>query len=347
MAAGAGVSDMDTESKQADEIPAAVIAGIVSLSKKLSKGRKKRDMPADLATKEAIAEWQPKSSHTPHLSSKPGITCVDIHPDQNQFATGGVDLTVKVFDRAAGKVSTTLKGHSKRVNSVHFLPQQGDSMLTTSADKTVKLWSAGKCAATLSHHTADVVGAAVHASGAYAVSASADGSWAFVDLAAATVLRHVKEEESSVFTCLNFHPDGLILGTGTADHAIKIWDTTSQKSVANCQGHTGAVNSVVFSENGYYMASGSADGNVKLWDLRKLKNFRTLEMGGSVLSVDFDSSGSYFAAAGQDIRVFGTKSWDGLTTLGAHTADVTSVRFGASASFLVSTSMDRSLKFYN
>jgi pre-mRNA-processing factor 19 len=314
--------------------------------------RKKREISSDLASKENIANWEPKSSHTPHLSSSPGILCVDIHPDQNQLVSGGVDKTVKVFNRELGKVTANLTGHSKRVNSTHFLPSHNDSILTTSADKTVRLWArsddAYSCAATLKHHSGDVVGATVLASGNYAVSVSTDGSWAFMDVAQATVLRHVQDSSVGAYSSVNFHPDGLILGTGTADHVIRIWDMTSasQQNVATCEGHTGAVNSVVFSENGYYMASASVDGSVKLWDLRKLNNFRNIDMGGPVYGLDFDSSGSYLVASGQDIRVFSTKSWDGIATLASHTGDVTSVRFGQNASFLVSTSMDRSMKFY-
>jgi pre-mRNA-processing factor 19 len=85
MAAGApSAAAAEAEAKGGEELPAAVIADIKSLSKKLSKGRKKREISSDLASKENIANWEPKSSHTPHLSSSPGILCVDIHPDQNQ-----------------------------------------------------------------------------------------------------------------------------------------------------------------------------------------------------------------------------------------------------------------------
>ena len=65
---------------------------------------------------------------------------------------------------------------------------------------------------------------------------------------------------------------------------------------------------------GYYLATAADDNCVKLWDLRKLKNFKTLQLddGYEVKDLSFDSSGSYLAVAGSDVRVYLCKQWDCL-----------------------------------
>merc|ERR1711994_1019227 len=101
----------------------------------------------------------------------------------------------------------------------------------------------------------------------------------FSDISTGKLVSRVTDTSAPVpLTCAQFHPDGLIFGTGTGDAQIKIWDLKEQSNVANFPGHTGQISALAFSENGYYLATAADDSCVKLWDLRKLKNFKTLQL---------------------------------------------------------------------
>ncbi|CAN0152304.1 unnamed protein product [Hapterophycus canaliculatus] len=188
-------------------------------------------MPDDLASPETVSAWAEVSSNTLHKTSPKGITCLDLHPSKpNLVLTGGVDKTAIVFDRDTQAQVTTLAGHTKRVTDACFHPTK-ELLLTSSVDRTARVWQAEeegggyKVAHVLDDHDGEVVGATVHATGDFVATASKDKSWAFYDINRGRLLRHVKNEEyAEGYNCVRFHPDGLILGTGTGDALVRIWD---------------------------------------------------------------------------------------------------------------------------
>ena len=320
----------------------------------LTAERKKRGkrMPEDLVAADDIRNYRPVASHTGlHSASIPGILCVDLcASDTNKVITGGADKTAVVFDKDTEQMISTLKGHTKKITHVLYHPTV-DVAFTCSPDATVRVWSVqnGQCSTVIRTHKEAVTGISLHALGDYLLSCSEDQHWAFSDIQTGRTLCRVTDDAiGSALTCAQFHPDGLIFGTGTVDSQIKIWDLKERTNVANFPGHSGPITDIAFSENGYYLATAADDSSVKLWDLRKLKNFKTLNMDDryEVKSLTFDQSGTYLAVAGTDVRVYLCKQWQELKTFTEHTALATGVCFGKNAQFLASSGMDRSLKFY-
>ncbi|OMO95357.1 hypothetical protein COLO4_15958 [Corchorus olitorius] len=336
-----------------------IIAELTDCNAALSQQRKKRQIPPTLASVDALERYTQLSSHPLHKTNKPGITSLDISLSKDIVATGGVDSNAVLFDRTSGEILSTLSGHSKKITSVKFVAEH-NVVLSGSADKTVRIWQGSEdgkydCRHILKDHTAEVQAVTVHATNNYFVTASLDTTWCFYDLSSGVCLTQVEDPSNSMgYTSAAFHPDGLILGTGTTDATVRIWDVKSRGNVASFDGHTGAVTAISFSENGYFLATAAHDG-VKLWDLRKLKNFRSFELYDQdtpTNSVDFDHSGSYLAIAGSDIRVYQVGSvkaeWNCIKTLPdlSGTGKATSVKFGPDASYLAVGSMDRNLRIF-
>lgn len=55
--------------------------------------------------------------------------------------------------------------------------------------------------------------------------------------------------------CVNFHPNGMYLATGSSDKTIRVWSASEGKTVRLLVGHTGMIYTVAFSPNGQYIAS--------------------------------------------------------------------------------------------
>ncbi|XP_059632306.1 pre-mRNA-processing factor 19 [Cornus florida] len=340
-------------------ISSSIISELTDCNAALSQQRKKRQIPPTLAPIDALERYTQLNSYPLHKTNKPGILSVDIHYTKDIIATGGVDTNAVLFDRPSGEILSTLSGHSKKVTSVKFVTQ-GDLVVTGSADKSVRIWQGSEngnydCRHILKDHTAEVQAVTVHATNNYFVTASLDSTWCFYDLSSGLCLSQVPDASSSEgYTSAAFHPDGLILGTGTSGSLVKIWDVKSQANVARFDGHVGAVTAISFSENGYFLATAAHDG-VKLWDLRKLRNFRTFtpyDESTPTQSVEFDHSGSYLALAGSDIRVYqvaNVKSeWNCIKTFPdlSGTGKATCAKFGPDAKYIAVGSMDRNLRIF-
>uniref|UniRef100_A0A8C6PUQ9 Pre-mRNA-processing factor 19 n=1 Tax=Nothobranchius furzeri TaxID=105023 RepID=A0A8C6PUQ9_NOTFU len=336
-AAGAGGEPMEI-SEQVGMTP-EIIQKLQDKATILTTERKKRGktVPEELVRAEDLSKWSYKRLNVLHL--------VDLFP------VSKCSLSVVVFDKNEEQIVATLKGHTKKVTSVIFHPSQS-MVFSASPDATIRVWSVtgGNCIQVVRAHEASVTGLSLHATGDYLLSSSEDQYWAFSDIQTGRVLTKVTDESAGcALTCAQFHPDGLIFGTGTADSQIKIWDLKERTNVANFPGHSGPVTSIAFSENGYYLATGAQDSSVKLWDLRKLKNFKTISLDNNyeVKSLVFDQSGTYLAVGGSDIRVYICKQWSEVLNFTDHTGLVTGVAFGENAKFLTSAGMDRSLRFYS
>lgn len=336
-----------------DGMSEAVIAALTKKAKQLSKARKKRAKPDGLATKDDIVAFAEKASHTGLHGSSAAITCMSLGDGgTSTVLTGGSDKTATLFDVEAEKVVATMKGHKKKVTAceLHF---SADVAITASADKTVRVWEAstGTSQHTIKTHSADVTGLSLHPTGDYFVTCSDDRHWGFSAIETGQMLAYATDMDVTAgLSCTQIHPDGTIVGTGTTDSLVHIWDVKEQKKLATFQGLTGKVTSLSFSENGYYLAAASDNSMVKLFDLRKpdAAAFHTIELEAEnkVNSVCFDYSGSFLAIASKDVRVYTAKKWEHVKTFEQHSKAVNAVAFGPLARSIYSAGADRKLKVF-
>jgi pre-mRNA-processing factor 19 len=290
-----------------------------------------------------------------HDSTPAGITCLDM---KGTFtATGGADKKVVLYNIDSDTVESTFVGHRKKISSVLLLPET-EILISGSHDSHIRTWRKGNenSLTVFKQHHGVVTDLDLHPLGTHFLSVSGDGIWSFSDIVKGKAL--VKKDmynflpapetdNAYAFGCGKIHPDGSLLGMGTAGGIIYMWDIREQSVAAEFPDHGSQVLSLAFSENGYHLAAGTANGLLKMWDLRKLNSFKTLELTNQeVRSVNFDNFGTYLAtAAGTSARIFHLKSWNELATF-EHDDIVTGIQFGNHARSVVTTSLDRKLRYF-
>ena len=147
---------------------------------------------------------------------------------------------------------------------------------------------------------------------------------------------------------MQFHPDGLIVATGTEEGVVQVWDMKSQANVTNFTDHSSAITSIAFSENGYTMATAADDGEVKLWDLRNGNCLHTFAMDSHVYSVNFDFSGVYLGVGtASKLAVFNSKKYNATWSCDEDVNGYHHVLFGDRAQYVMAACGNRAVvKYY-
>jgi len=265
---------------------------------------------------------------------------------------------VQIYDRDSGKVLSTLKGHTKKINHVAWRETSaGDNTLVMSgsADKTVRIWShdsgSGEYApaSTLKLHKGEITGLSVHPTTTILGVSSADKTYSLHSLSTFQTLFQ-SPAHTSPYTSLSIHPDGVLVALGTARATVQIFDIRAGQLAVElappeltAESSAFSVNTTAFSENGFHLAFPDAPSSVSIWDLRKPKLITSIPCIGAdgvaykVNRIKYDVSSQFLGIAGStDLRIIGNKTWDELARFEG--GDVTDFSFGPEAKEIWSSS---------
>lgn len=336
-----------------------IIDYIVEYGLNLSQHRKDNNKQAKKLAQstENISQYQCVESYNAHSPSEPGISCMDLHPTKQQYViTGGNDATLIIYNRETKKFEHVLKGHTRKITDVKFHHNE-NIILSSSSDNQSFVWNYSQndeewqIAYKQENHTDVITGLCIHPLGTYYAVSSLDCKWSLYNMYNGATLLSIENENKKGYSCIDFHPDGQILGLCSEDF-VKIYDMRQKNIGATFDGHKDIINCITFNENGYYVATGDESGLCKIWDLRKIgKNVTSLSTdafnGKRIKVVTFDKSGSYLAIGQPNgFEVYECKTSAKIASFYDHSKDVSGVRFGEHANFIVSASKDRKVNFY-
>jgi WD40 repeat protein len=290
--------------------------------------------------------------HGSHVSS------VAFSPDGRFVLSGSLDMTLKLWDVATGKLVRTFVG-GQGSNSVAFSPD-GRTILSGDWDNTLKLWNVatGELLRIIEGHSGGVRSVAFSPDGRTVLSGSFDQTVKHWDGYTGKLLRTFQAHTLFV-TSVAFSSDGLTVLSGSGDNSVKLWDLTTGKLLRTFQGRqladvTQSVQSVTFSPDGRTVLSGSGDKTLKLWDVATGRVLRTfLGHSHSVDAVAFSPDGRTALSGSHDATL---KSWDVTTGKLLRTFQgsptslndfVKSVAFSPDGRTVISGNEDKTLKLWD
>jgi len=222
----------------------------------------------------SVRVWDAQASAArlpPLLGHTSLVRSIAISSDGQLIASGSDDYTVRLWNLLTGKaVGEPMQGHSNDVRAVAFAPDTR-WLASGSNDKTVRIWDVAKQQSSTVgplHGGHIVLTVAVSPDGRLVAAGDYSGYIHFWQSETGQPEREPLRTNSTSVWSIDFSPDGARILAGGEDSAerVWIWNIGTGEQVFALTGHSGTVNSVVYSPDGRFIATGSSDTTVRLWD---------------------------------------------------------------------------------
>ena len=316
---------------------------------------------------QTLSNCQPAPPLRPNV--KPGVAGLTLSHDGNTLVVGGGDGKLRFVDMTTGQVRRALTGHTNVVYRGVF--NSNEKLLgTSSRDQTARVWdvATGRELQKLGGFRCPVK-AVVFSPDSRVVAASGnDGRVKLYDVKTGKELKslvHINSADIDMAAySLAFGRDGTKIYAGNGDATISEWDVASGKETRVWKAHDNMTFKLVFSPD-YSLLASFGDSVVKLWDTSNWREIRSMSMGRAAapftLSGDlaYSHNGELVAASdvGLDQKqtsyvyvqavVWNVKTGEKLFTVEGHKFDINGLVFTKDDRFLVTGSVDTTIKFWD
>ncbi|XP_071523410.1 uncharacterized protein [Panulirus ornatus] len=290
--------------------------------------------------------WSALSDPTEYLGVLQGyhtgrITCVAVS-GTNVF-TGSEDATINKWDMYTSECLYTYTGHMQQI---HNIICTDDLLLSTSYDKTVKVWRVDAdaamdqeeaCVRTFQghhkavypviflggHNTGDMKEKRLNINpGDLVITGSTDTTARSWSLHTGCCLQIFKQHSGSV-TSLEADNERVLLYTGSADGVIKVWSISGGRCLKTLEGHQGSITCLKVVKRLVY--SGSNDTSVKCW-VRHFgectRTYTPTNSQGSVICLTLHHGILFVGYTDHVVRAFEVKSGSMKQTYRGHAESV-------------------------
>lgn len=160
---------------------------------------------------------------------------------------------------------------------------------------------------------------------------------------------HLKGHRNAVLE-VQYFSSGERLVSCSADKTVRVWDVEVGVQVKKLAEHTGIVNCCCPLRRGPNLfVSGGDDSTVKVWDMRVKKSVQTLNDKFQILGCAFADAGDqvYSGGINNAVTVWDLRQGEISFTMSGHTDTITGMRLSPDGFFLLTNSMDNTLRVWD
>lgn len=233
------------------------------------------------------------------------VKALAVAPNGQYCASGGADgrlivhqMTHQTHDVDAPQINLhwAINAHNQGITAIVFTQDSGQ-IITTSADKSVCVWSIadGSLLHRCNAHDLGILCLALSANGRYIATGSSDRTlkiWEIVpsdpnadelkNIGELKLVQQIRQHTWGV-SAVAFSPDGQWLASGGQDNQIYVWSMAQvccqrpvkQMLQTTINGHSWTITTLIFT-NDHQLWSASWDKTIKCWDIPQGHNLTTL-----------------------------------------------------------------------
>jgi pleiotropic regulator 1 len=192
------------------------------------------------------------------------VRSVCVEPDNQWFATGSADRTIKIWDLASGELRLTLTGHIMAIRGLVVSPRH-PYLFSAGEDKMVKCWDLeqNKVVRDYHGHLSGVYSIDLHPTLDLIVTAGRDAVARVWDIRSRTPVHVLSGHKSTISTVKCQEADPQVI-TGSMDSTVRLWDLAAGKTMAVLTHHKKSVRALAVHPTEFTFASASPD-NIKEW----------------------------------------------------------------------------------
>jgi WD40 repeat protein len=247
-----------------------------------------------------------------HRGHSRRVFAVAYAPAGKRLATGGDDLTVRLWDTASGQQLACLRGHTNIVRGVAW-STDGKRLASASEDGTARVWDAadGRELRRFAGHRAAVIAVAWRPEETGVATTGYDSRVRVWDPDTGQESISPQLWNGSWGQAVAWSPDGNQLAVGGWNHEARVCDAKTGKVVATLVGHHSGILGVCWAPDGKRVATASWDQTVRIWDPDTGAEKSVLRGAESWLyAVGWSPDGKWLAAGGGNKAV---QVWDADT----------------------------------
>ncbi|MCS6960082.1 MAG: protein kinase [Pseudanabaenaceae cyanobacterium SKYGB_i_bin29] len=229
------------------------------------------------------------------------------------------------------------------------LSADGNTLVTATLDKQIKVWHVPTCKFTCAISTEPAVASMLAISGNGKVVSYVTQNRTIVVYSLEQQQETAKLKRNGIITCIDMSYDGNILLIGTEEGNINVCDVTTAVPPLNVRGHQNGITAVALSQDGMLAVSGCRDGQVRVWSLSTSNLVHVFSHHLAPISA---------MAIAPDNLTLATGSIDGmlciwhlgrgnlLDTFPAHSDRITAIGAGADGQTFATASLDSTVKVW-